>query len=199
MEIIQGRLSARPSLRKMILLDPELDQPPAARPAKALFAPDLPRTASDLRLPSGRALSAFLRTAQDAVRLRGLVTVLLTTDGAIRRLNRTFRGKNRATDVLSFPAAAVSRKQIAGDLAISVETARKQALVQGHTLSTEIRVLILHGLLHLAGYDHETDRGEMAQRERALRARLALPLGLIERAETSEASRSQTTSRRKKR
>ena len=81
----------------------------------------------DERLPGIRALNAFLRVAQDAVRLRGMVTVLLTTDAAIRRLNRRFRGKNAPTDVLSFPAAEISRGEVAGDLAISVDTARKQA------------------------------------------------------------------------
>ena len=72
-------------------------------------------------------------------------------------------------------------EKIAGDLAISVETARRQAAEQGHALTCELKVLILHGLLHLAGHDHETDAGEMQRRERSLRARLGLPLGLIER------------------
>ncbi len=115
------------------------------------------------------------------VRLQGEVTVLLTSDVAIRRLNRQFRGKNKATDVLSFPALEMVRG-VAGDLAISVETARRQAREQGHALGVEIKVLMLHGLLHLAGYDHETDSGEMARRERLLRGRLGLPQGLIERA-----------------
>lgn len=157
----------------MILLDPEL-APPSTRA-------DSPITELKDRLPSKRALTQFLRTAQEAVRLRGMVSVLLTTDVAIRRLNRTFRGKNKATDVLSFPAAEMSRGEVAGDLAISVDTARKQAREHGHPLSVEIKVLMLHGLLHLAGYDHETDEGQMARQEQVLRARLALPLGLIER------------------
>ncbi|MGB6745815.1 MAG: rRNA maturation RNase YbeY [Terracidiphilus sp.] len=129
-------------------------------------------------------MARFLHDAQAAVRLRGEVTVLLTSDAAIRRLNRRFRGKNKATDVLSFPAdsAAPGSKQIAGDLAISVPTAMRQAAEQGHVLATEIKVLILHGLLHLAGYDHESDSGQMARRERLLRGRLGLPQGLIERA-----------------
>jgi probable rRNA maturation factor len=124
------------------------------------------------------------------LKLRGHVTVLLTTDSAIRRLNRQFRGKNKATDVLSFPAAdftEVSKngrtEPVAGDLAISVPTARRQAEERGHTLGVEIKVLMLHGLLHLAGYDHETDNGTMARRELTLRAKLKLPHGLIERAE----------------
>jgi probable rRNA maturation factor len=116
------------------------------------------------------------------VRLKGQVTVLLTTDAAIRDLNRRFRGKNKATDVLSFPAEGLGAEGIAGDVAISVTTAMKQAREQGHSLSTEIKVLILHGILHLAGYDHEADDGKMARRERLLRGRLGLPQGLIERA-----------------
>ena len=132
-----------------------------------------------------RASLPFLALAQAAVRLRGQVTVLLTTDAAIRRLNRQYRGKNKATDVLSFPAMAVPGLKgayaIAGDLAISIPTALRQSIAQGHPLSTEIKVLILHGLLHLAGYDHEIDEGQMARREQLLRGRLRLPAGLIER------------------
>ena len=131
-------------------------------------------------LPSARSLASFLRNAQAAVRLRGQVSVLLTTDTEIRRLNRRFRGKNKATDVLSFPAEPGPEK-LAGDLAISVPTSARQAAAHGHTLAIELKVLILHGLLHLAGYDHEIDDGQMARREQALRAKLRLPLGLIER------------------
>jgi probable rRNA maturation factor len=134
------------------------------------------------RLPSVRTLSRFLGEAQAAIRLRGLVTVLLTTDVAMRRLNRQFRGKNKSTDVLSFPAGGPAAGEVAGDLAISVPTALRQAREQGHRLLIEIKVLILHGLLHLAGYDHESDDGQMARRERLLRGKLKLPQGLIERA-----------------
>jgi probable rRNA maturation factor len=126
-------------------------------------------------------LARFLKDAQAAVRLKGEVTVQLTTDAAIRRLNCQFRHKDKATDVLSFPAEGIGAEQIAGDLAISVPTALRQAIEQGHSLSIEVKVLILHGLLHLAGYDHEADTGQMARRERLLRARLGLPQGLIER------------------
>jgi probable rRNA maturation factor len=133
-------------------------------------------------------LSRFLTEAQSIVRLKGEVTVLLTTDAYLRKLNRQFRGKDKATDVLSFPAEGsfpaqgIGAEEMAGDLAISVPTAREQAVEQGHSLSTEIKVLILHGLLHLSGYDHEADEGKMARRERLLRTRLGLPQGLIERA-----------------
>jgi probable rRNA maturation factor len=170
----------------MILLDPDLDPDlaPAATSAQTSAASAIPR---NLRLPTVRTLAHFLALAQAAVRLKGQVSVLLTTDPAIRRLNRQFRGKNKATDVLSFPAEAAfpgmaAAAQIAGDLAISVPTALRQAAEQGHPLSTEVKVLILHGLLHLAGYDHEIDNGKMARRELVLRARLHLPKGLIERA-----------------
>jgi probable rRNA maturation factor len=130
---------------------------------------------------SARALAPFLKRAQAAVRLRGEVTVLLTTDAALRKLNRRFRGKNKATDVLSFPANALFQSQEKGDLAISVETARRQGAACGHSLATEIKILMLHGLLHLKGFDHESDDGQMAREEQRLRVRLGLAQGLIER------------------
>jgi probable rRNA maturation factor len=132
-------------------------------------------------VPSTRTLARFLGEAQAAVRLRGQVSVLLTTDRNIRRLNRQFRGKDKATDVLSFPAGEAVAGEVAGDLAVSVPTALRQAREQGHALAVELKVLILHGLLHLNGFDHERDNGEMARRERLLRGRLGLPQGLIER------------------
>ena len=167
----------------MILLDPDLerDSTPALAGAKESAASG---TRKSLRIPSKRTLGRYLKEAEVAVGLSGQVTVLLTTDRTIRDLNRRFRGKDEATDVLSFPSTnpAEGPEKIAGDLAISVETARKQAAEQGHTLGVELRVLMLHGLLHLAGYDHETDAGKMQRRERQLRAKLGLPQGLIERA-----------------
>lgn len=164
----------------MILLDPDLDPDPASAKNGALSAAP-PQSDRMQRVPSMRTLNRFLALAQTTVRLRGLVSVLLTSDAEIRRLNRQFRGKNKATDVLSFPAGGPAAGEIAGDLAISVPTARRQAAGQGHSLAIEIKVLMLHGLLHLAGYDHEADQGQMARRERLLRARLNLPQGLIER------------------
>ena len=167
----------------MILLDPELEAEPAPMGGVASARAKSPNQAKELRMPSPRTLSRFLAEAQAQVRLRGQVSVLLTTDTAVRRLNRQFRGKNKATDVLSFPAGdGPGAEGVAGDLAISVPTAAKQSGQQGHALGVEIKVLILHGLLHLAGYDHEADEGQMARRERVLRARLGLPSGLIERA-----------------
>jgi probable rRNA maturation factor len=167
----------------MILVDPDLDSDPPtfALQTKRTSSTDPPMTDRDRRLPSARTLTRFLSEAQAAVRLRGEVSVMLTTDQAIRRLNRQFRHLNKATDVLSFPAPTVAAGEMAGDLAISVPTALRQAREQGHTLAVEIKVLILHGLLHLAGYDHEADHGQMARRERLLRGRLGLPQGLIER------------------
>jgi probable rRNA maturation factor len=114
------------------------------------------------------------------------VTVLLTTDATMCDLNGRFRGKNKPTDVLSFPASNLVQKEEKGDLAIGAETALRQAVEQGHALAVEIKVLILHGVLHLAGYDHEKDSGEMEKRERTLRARLGLPLGLIERTASAQ-------------
>lgn len=127
------------------------------------------------------ALTRFLRRAQNAVGLAGEVDVLLTSDEEIRRLNRTFRKKNKATDVLSFPAPEELFEEHAGDLAISLDTAALQAESFGHSLNDEVKILLLHGLLHLAGMDHEVDSGEMAAREAELRAELKLPGSLIER------------------
>jgi probable rRNA maturation factor len=170
----------------MILIDQDFDPDPAPSPSVRTLAPARSAAVSPVRLPPVRTLSRFLHDAQAAVRLRGKVTVLLTTDAGIRGLNRRFRGKNKATDVLSFPAAnqrvsESASQRVAGDIAISVPTAQRQAEEQGHTLGDEIKVLMLHGLLHLAGYDHEADNGQMARRERQLRTKLGLPLGLIER------------------
>jgi probable rRNA maturation factor len=132
---------------------------------------------------SRAGLGRFVRTAQAAVGLRGEVEILLADDRTLRRLNRKFRGKDKATDVLSFPAPPELEGQLAGDLAISLDTALKQAQEQGHTLRDEVRVLLLHGLLHLYGMDHEVDEGEMAAREAVLRAQLRLRNGLIARVE----------------
>jgi len=125
-------------------------------------------------------LRRFLQRAQSAVGLTGEVHVLLTDDAALRRLNRLFRGKDKATDVLSFPASREATG-MAGDLAISLDHAQQQASAFGHTLVEEVKILLLHGLLHLAGEDHETDSGQMAAREATLRAKLRIPVGLIER------------------
>ncbi len=130
---------------------------------------------------SKSGLTRFLNEARRAVGLSGEVDVLLAGDATLRRLNREFRGKDKPTDVLSFPAAEEFAREHAGDLAVSLQTAARQAAEHGHALRDEVRVLLLHGLLHLSGMDHETDRGEMAVREAELRKRLRLPSGLIAR------------------
>ena len=144
--------------------------------------PSSPLALESLSTLSRSGLSRFLNRARTAIPLSGSVEVLLTSDAEMRRLNRTFRKKNKATDVLSFPAAREAGG-LAGDLAISLDTAARQAAEQGHSLRDELRILLLHGLLHLAGEDHEADAGEMAKREEQLRAQLGLHSGLIERAE----------------
>jgi probable rRNA maturation factor len=127
-----------------------------------------------------RELTEFVVAACRAARLRGMVTVMLTDNREIRALNLRFKGTDRATDVLSFPAPVFVRG-FAGDIAVSVEIAAKNARLLGHPTSDEIRILVVHGVLHLAGYDHESDNGEMARREQLVRKRLGLPTGLIER------------------
>jgi probable rRNA maturation factor len=141
-----------------------------------------PSTGSNPSVPAKSGLTRFLRRAREAVGLAGEVEVLLTSDAEIKRLNRDFRGKNKPTDVLSFPAPEEIAGQHAGDLAISLDTAARQAESFGHSLGDEVRVLMLHGLLHLKGMDHEVDSGEMAAREAELRRELRLPVTLIERA-----------------
>lgn len=148
---------------------------------------------------SRSGLARFLSEAQRAVGLAGSVDVLLAGDTTLRRLNRKFRGKDKATDVLSFPAAEFAG-EFAGDLAISLETAAMQAREHGHSLRDEVRVLLLHGLLHLSGMDHESDGGEMAAREAELRKRLRLKSGLIARVEGASArvSKGRLTTTKKK-
>ena len=112
-------------------------------------------------------------------RARGTVTVAIVSDARVRALNRQYRRKDKATDVLSFPSG---ERGYLGDVVIAAGVAARQAREAGHTLATELRVLALHGLLHLLGYDHERDDGRMARLERRLRRRGGLEEGLIERA-----------------
>lgn len=175
-------------LHAMIIIDPEAN------------ASMKGRTGAEFALS---ALRPFLRRARRAVPVAGQVSVLLASDSALQRLNGKFRGLHHATDVLSFPAlempAQKSRSSqrsrpraahpaIAGDLAISLDAAERQAAEFGHPLTIELKILILHGLLHLAGYDHETDAGEMASREEQLRRRFRLPSALIARSMTEKSS-----------
>lgn len=135
-----------------------------------------------------QSLERFVVRAKRAVGLRGAVTVLVTTSTELRSLNHRFRGKDKPTDVLSFPAEMISRGRFAGDVAISADIAAKNARRLGHTPAEEIKVLTLHGLLHLAGYDHEADDGTMARREGRLREQLGLPVALIERSQKPRGS-----------
>ncbi|HEY0758636.1 MAG TPA: rRNA maturation RNase YbeY, partial [Acidisarcina sp.] len=128
-----------------------------------------------------RDLNRFLASAREALGLTGDFSVLLTGDERLRALNLQFRGKDKPTDVLSFPAMPEAGNGQGGDLAISLETAAAQAAEHGHPLQMEVKILILHGLLHLAGYDHEHDQGQMRRREIRLRKQFDLPAGLVER------------------
>lgn len=125
-----------------------------------------------------RALVLFTTKARRAAGVRGELSIRITSDAEMRELNRRFRRKNKPTDVLSFPS---EMPKFAGDIAISVSIAAANADRLGHSVETELKILILHGLLHLAGYDHETDDGEMRRQEDNLRQRLNLPVGLIKR------------------
>lgn len=125
-----------------------------------------------------RALALFTTKARRAVGVRGELSVRITSDAEMRELNRRFRRMNKPTDVLSFPSQI---PKLAGDIAISADIAAAHAEQLGHSIETEVKILILHGLLHLAGYDHETDCGEMRKQEDKLRQRFNLPIGLIER------------------
>ena len=148
-------------------------------------------------LPAGtkQGLARFLTRARKAVGVDGEVTVLLADDARLKELNRSFRGKNKATDVLSFPAAE-NVEGVAGDIAISIETAARQAAEHAHTLTDELRILLLHGVLHLAGFDHEADGGEMRAREGELRTKFGLPAGLIERTVPKSPGAAKTATRR---
>lgn len=137
-----------------------------------------------------RPLESFLRRVKRELGLnQSDVTVCLVSDKAMARLNQNFRKKKGPTDVLSFPAVVRQRpvrllrnsnatnsakREYLGDIAISPATARRYAKKNGRLLAGELRVLILHGVLHLLGYDHEADLGEMAEMEQRLRKRFGL-------------------------
>ncbi len=142
------------------------------------------------------ALSRFVARARRAAGLKGVVDVLITSNAEMKILNRRFRGKNQATDVLSFPAGADDpRKKFAGEIAISAEIATRNARALGHLPAQEAKILVLHGILHLQGYDHERDHGEMARRENQLRIGLGLSSGLIERTLDTTSSGGRPTAR----
>jgi probable rRNA maturation factor len=150
------------------------------------------------------ALARFISRARRAAGLKGIVNVLITTSAEMKSLNRRFRGKEIPTDVLSFPAEPDSRtgaqKRFAGEIAISAEIATKNAQALGHSPAEEVKILALHGLLHLRGYDHhyDQDNGKMARREKQLRKKLHLPSGLIERTTMEQNTMHQNTTEQKK-
>jgi probable rRNA maturation factor len=136
-----------------------------------------------------RDLRAFVKRLQRDVAGGRPFGCLIAGDAELRRLNREFRKHDYATDVLSFPVGQAlqpasrpeGRQNSLGEIAISFDKARQQASDYGHTVTQEIEILLLHGVLHLLGFDHESDHGRMSRLERQWRATLALPPGLIER------------------
>ena len=130
---------------------------------------------------SALSLERFVLRARKAARLSASVDVLVTSSREMRTLNARFRGKDYPTDVLSFPTAHAI--PLVGEIAISADIALKNARGLGHSTQEEVKVLVLHGILHLAGYDHERDNGKMARKEASLRRALKLPSSLTEREE----------------
>lgn len=137
------------------------------------------------------ALERFVLRARKAVGLPTQVNVLVTSSAAVRSLNRHFRNQNKATDVLSFPSTSPGSEsrgranaKTAGDVAISADIALENSRQLGHPVAQEVKILTLHGILHLAGFDHERDNGEMARKEARLRRALRLPAALIERVQS---------------
>jgi probable rRNA maturation factor len=129
--------------------------------------------------PEKRSLRQFTKVLEEQVAAGRTFCCLLTNDRELQRLNREFLQHDYPTDVLSFPE--VSANGNLGELAISTERAAAQAAEFGHTVLDELRILMLHGVLHLTGMDHEQDRGEMARAERKWRLELGLPSSLIAR------------------
>jgi probable rRNA maturation factor len=131
---------------------------------------------------SRREIAEFVRKVLIALRVDddiNEVSIAIIDDDAMRTLNRQFRRKNKTTDVLTFPADASDADPQAhgrplGDIVISIDQARRQAADQRHSLATEVRYLILHGILHALGYNHETDDGEMNALEVEVRSAVGL-------------------------
>lgn len=135
----------------------------------------------DAKTTTTRGLGAWLQRAAPAS-AKGDVSIAVVSDRRMRALNRQFRGKDTATDVLSFPATHMPGvSTFLGDIVIAISVATRQAREAGHSVSTELKILALHGLLHLLGYDHDTDDGKMARAEARLRKKAGLREGLIER------------------
>jgi probable rRNA maturation factor len=157
------------------------------------MAPSEGSTVTFRRVPAGvrpAVVERFARKLETEVARGRFFDCLISGDAELRRLNRQFRGKDEPTDVLSFPSLvehALSPANLhgpLGDIAISSPRARAQARQFGHSLENEIRILMLHGVLHLLGMDHAADSGRMARAEKRWRARLGLPTGLIERVQS---------------
>jgi probable rRNA maturation factor len=141
---------------------------------------------------SEHALARFVLRARRAAGLKGKANVLVSSSASVRLLNSRFRHQNKATDVLSFPSPGLEsskQRRLAGDIAISAQIAVRNAARLGHSAAQEIKILALHGILHLAGFDHERDNGRMARKEVQLRRTLGLPISLIERVQTAESPR----------
>lgn len=131
---------------------------------------------------SRRGLRDFAKQLEALVAGGRTFCCLITNDQELRRLNKQFRKKDYATDVLSFPSG--EQDGALGELAVSWDRAQAQAVEYGHSTEDEARILMLHGVLHLTGMDHEKDEGKMARAEMRWRKRLNLPAGLIERAQS---------------
>ena len=131
-----------------------------------------------------RTVAAFARSLADQIAGGRLFTCLITRDRELRRLNRMFLDKDYPTDVLSFPNQSADLNL--GEIAISLDRAEAQANEFGHTRVDEIRILMLHGVLHLTGMDHEHDRGAMASAEQKWRHEFGLPATLIARGSSSK-------------
>jgi probable rRNA maturation factor len=140
-----------------------------------------PSTATFRRVPPDfrrRVVQRFARQLQAEVTRGRPFDCLVTGDAELRRLNKQFRGEDCATDVLSFAGADPASL---GDIAISLQRARAQAGEFGHSVEQEVSILMLHGVLHLMGMDHQAGDGRMARAEKRWRVRLGLAHGLIER------------------
>ena len=131
---------------------------------------------------SRRSLRAFVKRLEAEVAGGRAFCCLIAGDEELRRLNHQFRKRDYPTDVLSFPQEVGQASGLScGEIAISFNAANRQAAEYGHSIEQEIEILMLHGLLHLLGMDHQTDRGQMSSAEREWRRSLGLPAGLIER------------------
>ena len=149
------------------------------RPPDFIFAKPVIVVESTIQSLKKAELTRFARRAQKLAGVTGEIAVLIADNHRIQELNHRFRKKNQPTDVLSFPS------QSGGDIAISAEIALENAGFYGHAPLDELKILVLHGMLHLAGHDHENDHGEMAAQESLLRKKLKLPDSLIDRAHSA--------------